>query len=230
MYSNIEIRDFEFEGETNWYWIKGDEACFYSGIEHWKDYHSKIYFKYIKNYGTVVTAGTNCGMYARLYAKRFKRVYAFEPEPVAFNCMVNNTPYDHVVKINCALGPGHGIVGINRVPQEGPGSNELNIGMNNIAAPSERFEIPMITIDSLMLNACDLIALDVEGYEMGVLQGAKNTIKKYRPVIIAERFNGRENQEFMKNMGYDYVDQSFLDSIYVAPDTPKLFSYSTTNA
>ena len=103
----------------------------------------------------------------------------------------------------------------------------MNIGMNNIAPPSEQFEIPMITIDSLNLNGCDLIALDVEGYEQGVLQGSINTIRKYKPVIIAERFNGREQQQFMKEMGYDYADQSFLDSIYIAHDAPKMFNYST---
>lgn len=227
MFANIEIRDVEIEGETNWYWIKEDKVCFESVIEHWNDYHVHKYFTHITNYGTVVTAGTNCGMYARLYAKRFKHVFAFEPEPVAFTCMVNNNPYDHVIKLNAALGPGHGIVGLYRVPQEGPGTNDLNIGMNILQPPSEQFNIPMMTIDSLNLAECDLIALDVEGFEQGVLEGARSTIEKYKPVIIAERFNSPEQQQFMNDLGYQYTDQSFLDSIYVAVGklNPNVFSY-----
>jgi len=227
MFDNIEIRDHEIEGETNWYWIKEDKVCFESVIDHWNEHHVHKYFKYIKNYGTVVTAGTNCGLYARLYAKRFKHVFAFEPEPVAFNCMVNNTPYDHVIKMNCALGHGHGIVGLHRVPQEGPGTNNLNIGMNIIQPSSEQFNIPMITIDSLGLSECDLIALDVEGFEQHALEGAKNTLINFKPVIIAERFNSMHQQKFMNDLGYEYVDQSFLDSIYVAKKEPKtFFSYA----
>jgi FkbM family methyltransferase len=214
MFDNIEIRDREIEGETNWYWIKGDKNCFDSVIEHWENHHAQSYFKHIKNYGTVVTGGTNCGMYARFYAKRFKHVYAFEPEPVAFTCMVNNNPYDHVIKLNAAIGHGHGIVGLYRVPQDEPGSDMLNIGMNVLQPASDQFHIPMMSIDSLCLNECDLIALDVEGFEQQALEGAKQTILKYKPVIIAERFNTPEQQMYMKNLGYDYVEQSFLDSIY----------------
>lgn len=228
MFDNIEVRDVEIEGETNWYWIKGDKLCFDSVIEHWNDHHAKTYFKYIKNYGTVVTGGTNCGMYARLYAKRFKHVFAFEPEPVAFTCMVNNNPYDHVIKLNAAIGNGHGIVGLYRVPQDEPGSNQLNIGMNVLQPASDQFQIPMITIDSLGLNECDLIALDVEGFEQAALEGARQTILKYKPVVIAERFNEPHQQMFMKNLGYVYTDQSFLDSIYVpAATSQQFFSYRT---
>lgn len=215
MFDNIEIRDRLVEGETNWYWIKDDQNCFNAVIEHWEHGHAETYFKHVKKYGTVITAGTNCGLYARLYAKRFKHVFAFEPEPVAFTCMVNNTPYDHVVKLNAALGKGHGIVGLLRVPQEGPGTDDLNIGMNILQPPSEQFNIPMMTVDSLNLTECDLIALDVEGYEQHVIEGAAATIERCRPVIIAERFNSPEQQLFMRNLKYRYVDQSFLDSIYI---------------
>jgi FkbM family methyltransferase len=223
MFDNIEIRQHEIEGETDWYWIKGDKNCFESVIEHWETHHVHSYFKHIKNYGTVVTGGTNCGMYARFYAKRFKHVYAFEPEPVAFTCMVNNNPYDHVIKLNAAIGHGHGIVGLYRVPQDVPGTDNLNIGMNIVQPASDQFQIPMMSIDSLGLTECDLIALDVEGFEQQAIEGAKKTISKYKPVIIAERFASQEQQMFMKTLGYVYTEQSFLDSIYVPADVSKQF-------
>jgi FkbM family methyltransferase len=223
MFDNIEVRQREIEGESNWYWIKDDQNCFNAVIEHWENHHVHSYFKHIKNYGTVVTGGTNCGMYARFYAKRFKHVFAFEPEPVAFTCMVNNNPYDHVIKLNAAIGNGHGIVGLYRVPQDEPGTDQLNIGMNVLQPPSDQFQIPMMTIDSLGLNECDLIALDVEGFEQAALEGARQTILKYKPVIIAERFASQEQQMFMKKLGYVFTDQSFLDSIYVPQQN---FSYT----
>jgi FkbM family methyltransferase len=226
MFDNIEIRQHEIEGENDWYWIKGDKNCFESVIEHWETHHVHSYFKHIKNYGTVVTGGTNCGMYARFYAKRFKHVYAFEPEPVAFTCMVNNNPYDHVIKLNAAIGHGHGIVGLYRVPQDVPGTDNLNIGMNIVQPASDQFQIPMMSIDSLGLTECDLIALDVEGFEQQAIEGAKKTISKYKPVIIAERFNTPQQQIFMRNLGYAYTAQSALDSIYVPAEASQhFFSY-----
>jgi len=216
MYNDkVEIRDVEVDGETNWYWIKGDTGCFNGASDDWVGFHKEKYFTHVKNFDTIVTAGTNCGMYVRFYAKKFKHVYAFEPEPIAFYCMVNSNPVDNVVKMNCALGHGHGIVGIHRTP---PGGPELNVGMNVIQNATEEFKIPMITIDSLGLQACDLLQLDLEGFEIYALQGAKNTILKYKPVIAAERFNKPEDKQFMAELGYRYVDQSNFDAIYIPSD------------
>ena len=228
MYSDlVEIRDEDIDGETNWMWIKGDTGAFDGPRDNWFE-HKEKYFKHIAQFDTIVTAGTNCGMYARMYAKMFKHVFAFEPEPLAFYCMTNNAPYDNVIKLNAALGHTHGIVGINRAPAGGP---EMNVGMNTIAPPSEKFQIPMMTIDSLGLNACDMIQLDVEGFEQYAIGGAIETIKKFKPVIIAERFNSSEHQTAMKQFNYILVDVSSMDAIYVHEDriskTGEEFTYYT---
>lgn len=210
----VEIRDIDVDGETNWMWIKGDTGAFDGPRDNWYE-HKQKYFKHIEQFDTIVTAGTNCGMYARMYAKMFKHVFAFEPEPLAFFCMVNNVPYDHVVKLNAALGHKNDIVGIVRAS---PGGHNINVGMNVIAPPSDKFQIPMMTIDSLNLNACDMIQLDVEGFEQYAIQGAIQTIQKFKPVIIAERFNTSEHQAAMGQINYSLVDISAMDAIYVHND------------
>jgi hypothetical protein len=127
--------------------------------------------------------------------------------------MVNNCQSDNVVKLNAALGHGHGLVGIRRAA---PGGNDMNVGMNQICNATDEFKIPMLTIDSLGLDACNLIQLDVEGFEQYAIMGAKATIQKFKPVIIAERFSDVENQKFMADLGYVLSDISGMDSIYVA--------------
>ena len=99
-----------------------------------------------------------------------------------------------------------------------PGGHNINVGMNKIAPPSEKFQIPMLTIDSLKLNACDMIQLDVEGFEQFAISGAIETIKKFKPVIIAERFDTNEHQTAMRGINYTLVDISGMDSIYVHND------------
>jgi FkbM family methyltransferase len=209
----IGLRSIDIDGESDWWWIINDMGCFGDKTDgpmrDWLDGHKDKFFKYLKNTDVVVTGGTSCGMYARFYAKKFKYVYAFEPDPLSFHCMVLNTQSDNVIKLNCAIGHGNGIVGISR-------PDPKNVGMNHITEKNE-FHIPMMSIDSLNLDACDLIQLDVEGFEEHAVIGAQNTIMKYRPIIIGERFNTESNQNVMKTLGYELKDQSFMDYIY----TPK---------
>jgi FkbM family methyltransferase len=207
----VEIRDVDILGETNWYWIKHDKGCFGTTTDgpmrDWIDSHSTKYFEYVENFGTVVTGGTSCGMYARFYAKKFKHVYAFEPDPLSFHCMVNNCQSDNVYKLNAAIGPQNGVTGIVRASKD-------NVGANLLVRPN-KFKIPILSIDSLNLDECDLIQLDVEGYEQKAIVGAQETIKKFRPVIIAERIGQANGPDLMEAFGYKKVSSSFLDDVYV---------------
>lgn len=46
--------------------------------------------------------------------------------------------------------------------------------------------IPIITVDSLDLADVAAIKIDVEGFEMEVLEGARETIKAFRPILYVE--------------------------------------------
>lgn len=205
-----EIRDVDVLGESNWYWTKEDQGAFgnYSDgpMRDWIDSHSDKYFKYLKNTGTLITAGTSCGMYARLFSKKFEHIYAFEPDPLSFYCMVNNVQEEHVHKFNAALGNRCGVSRLNL-------ANKVNVGMNSIS--EEGLDIAILSIDSLNVPELDLIQLDVEGYEFNVLEGGRRTIEKFKPVIIAECFSDETHKEYMRNLGYSYMENSFSDAIYI---------------
>ncbi len=198
----VHIRDEFVADETRFYWPKSDVGAWSGPRDDWMQEHSIKYYKYLKAQNVVVTAGANAGMYTRFYAKTFKRVYAFEPDPLNFHCMVNNSQFDNVYKMQMALGDRCQLVDIDN-------SNQQNVGVHTIKGGNK---IPMITIDTLHLDACDLIQLDVEGYELKVLQGADQTIKKFWPVITAE--NGHKCEEFLVSLGYNGVDQSRSDKIF----------------
>ncbi len=44
----------------------------------------------------------------------------------------------------------------------------------------------MQALDSFNIRACDALKIDVEGYELPVLQGAAGTLTRCRPFIIME--------------------------------------------
>ena len=46
--------------------------------------------------------------------------------------------------------------------------------------------IPTLRVDDLGLKVCDLLYLDIEGYELFALRGSAETIRRCRPVIACE--------------------------------------------
>jgi len=65
----------------------------------------------------------------------------------------------------------------------------------------------MIRLDSLDLNDVSIIKIDVEGFEMEVIRGGVETIKRNKPVMIVEIFQGPENAAKIKeieSLGYKH--------------------------
>ena len=73
--------------------------------------------------------------------------------------------------------------------------------------------IPIMTIDGLNLQKCDLIQLDVEGFEPQVIQGTKKTIDKFKPVVIMERID-EGIKVFLHELGYEQKYRSKMDYVF----------------
>lgn len=67
--------------------------------------------------------------------------------------------------------------------------------------------IPVTSIDKYIFKNPDvmpgILKIDVEGFEMNVLKGAKNTLEKYKPAIVIEILDMGEN----RNAIVDYLEQ-----------------------
>jgi FkbM family methyltransferase len=124
----------------------------------------------------VIQAGGNCGTWPLYLADKFKAVYTFEPDPLNFTALAFNTATTpNVFRFQSALGTEAAWVDLVR--------EEHNCGAHYI---KRKGLIPTLTIDAFEFEECDLIVLDVEGYEMRALIGAQETIAAYRPVIVIE--------------------------------------------
>jgi len=202
------------EGLSDWLWIKGDGGPNTDGgawlgpREDWIHSHSIKYFTHVKNYNVCVQAGGNLGLYPRLLANRFKTVYTFEPDSLNFHCLVNNCQVDNVIKINAALGAVNSFCTVMR-------NNRSNVGMHKTIEDVNGV-VPIIAIDSLNLNACDMICLDTEGYEYNIIRGALYTIEKFKPVITCENKDGADILDLIGQFGYKVIDVSVADTIFAA--------------
>lgn len=206
MYENlIEMRTKDIEGISSWHWIKGETGAWVGPHHDWTRSHKEKFFKYLRNRDVVVCAGGNQGMYPRLFAREFKFVYTFEPDPLNF-CVLNmNCQDENIIKFQAALGESSATIALLR-------NNMVNTGMHKVDGDGM---IPQLPLDSFRLPALDLLQLDVEGYELHVLKGAIEHINRYRPVITCENANEQINT-FLTNLGYLPVDQSVSDTVFVS--------------
>lgn len=125
-----------------------------------------------------VTAGGAAGVWSEEYRKHFQHVYAFEPNAALIECFKVNVKGDNVTLIEEALWECESKGKLVECQADNMGAWYIKRTSNG--------DIPLTTIDSLDLAEVDLIQLDVEGAEIEALNGAEKTIRRCKPVIVAE--------------------------------------------
>ncbi len=124
---------------------------------------------------SVVQAGGHIGLFPLELSRMFQAVYTFEPHPENFACLVRNAPAPNVFPMRAFVGDIRG----SRELQLGKGTGGHAVGKGVGLTPTLR-------IDDLALDDCDLLLLDLEGYEFYALLGAMTTLAISRPLIICE--------------------------------------------
>lgn len=199
----VTVRKEKVDGLGPWVWVESDNGAWDGPKKDWETSHKDKYFEHVRKFDVVVQAGGNQGMYPRLLARKFKIVYTFEPDPLNFYCLVQNCQEDNIIKMQAALGKEHELVLVDRKSMN-------NVGMHTVTSGGS---IPTIKVDDLALPHLDLLLLDVEGYEFNILQGAADSIEKYKPVVVCERGDA-QCSSFLAEYGYVETGKSVEDSIY----------------
>lgn len=200
-------------GKYNVYVIKDDEyigPCIASGNE-W-DGWMRIDIKSLYKDGTdILDIGANIG-YNTLMFSDYGPVHTFEP--VYYNIIDANIKSN---KLNneVFLHP-YALSNVNtesmiHVPQRGCQSKtKVNYGGTSLHDYSELYgSIPMnvkcVRLDDVYKGKPSVIKIDVEGHELQVLEGARETIQKHMPTILIEihDYETSEIPKFLKSLGYD---------------------------
>lgn len=136
----------------------------------------------------IVDAGANIGALAVPLAARLGPtggVIAFEPQRVLHQVLCANVALNGLTNVLtecCALGDRDGTV---RLPALDYGRPN-NFGGVSVHAGEGGVTVALRRLDSFGLSRCNLLKLDVEGFELAVLRGADATLRRHRPVIYAE--------------------------------------------
>ena len=147
----------------------------------------------------VVDGGANAGFFTVPVAQRIKhkngRVISFEPQREIFNGLAGTIALNDLdnVRVN-RMGLGD-VAGSATVPNIDYSVDQdfgiVSITQNASAGDLysmvvDQQQVQTIRLDDLNLPRLDFYKLDVEGFEIAALNGSKDTITKYRPIMWIE--------------------------------------------
>jgi FkbM family methyltransferase len=154
----------------------------------WEEHITKLIQAVVKPGQFVLDIGANIGYTSAILARQVGpqgHVIAVEPLRLVYHQLCANlflNGLSNVLPLHLAMGHQSNIViSMQKVDYHQDG---INIMDSAIGTGGE--EVVMQTVDALNLSRLDFVKLDVQGAELFVLQGAKQTIEKYRPLMTVE--------------------------------------------
>jgi FkbM family methyltransferase len=135
---------------------------------------------------------------------------------------------------NVALGPTAGSVemhikkndGHNRVANDN--YTKLNGKPVKVNTGYQRVQVPQLTLDSYNFTDVDIIKIDVEGYELQVLEGAVNTIAQNRPIVQIEcvEIQPRAFGKTINDLMDYFTSKNYVITLADGTIMPKKFQYA----
>lgn len=151
------------------------------------------YFRQTGRDKTFLDVGGHIGTMALPLSMLYKEVHTFEPCETNYNLLAQN------IKANkCGNITAHNVAVGNRASKVSVFRHyEHNSGCYAVKDDAEG-SVDCITLDSLDLTDVDFIKIDVQGKESEVIEGAIDTIRKYKPFLMIEVTDKEHEEEGLK--------------------------------
>jgi FkbM family methyltransferase len=155
--------------------------------------------KFVKPGTNVLDVGGDIGYYSRIFSELVKesgRVYVFEPHPEAFSILlknISNSKYKNIFPVKMAISDKKGKMDF--FEMEGFGKHSLYdvSKYDSKTIIKKKLTAEVTTLDEFLEKEgnpkIDFLKIDVEGGEVGVLNGMKNTIAKSDKLAAIIEFN-----------------------------------------
>lgn len=187
-------------------------------ISHWvasqgrldhDQYSLPIILEHINEGDVVIDAGAFIGDHTIAYLEKVKAagcVFAFEPNPKAFQCLIHNCPKAKAFNYGLCSHAGEAFLEVCD-----------NVGASSIGEAGE--DIKLMCLDELNLDRLDFMKLDVEGYELRALRGGEGLIDSFRPKmwieinrLALEKQGASAREIFTFLLDYGYEISSYPDA------------------
>ncbi len=200
----------------NNYWVlyaSHDEPKFFKDAPGQQKEQREASLRYVSSYRNALDIGSNIGQWTRPLAKIFEKVICFEPNPNFRECFARNINEPNVILHPYALSSHE------HTAEQGKTDTYLNhkVGDTN---PRDG-DIECKSLDSFDLAEIDYIKIDVDGFEIPLLEGAKETLTRNSPVINIEMKRAkrpvitRRATGILNDLGYQYVKTTKSDEIWI---------------
>jgi len=174
----------------------------------------KALFSHVQPGGIFYDVGAHIGVFSLMAARLVGPrgcVFAFEPDPANLRRIGEHIERNQLPMIEPVSRAAWSSVGRARFERANPRSS-LNRGSLAAVAPvvsDETFEVETITLDEFAVQNSppDVIKLDVEGAETGVLRGADMIFRRFKPVLVCEIHHPRaasEVTQWLSERGYEW--------------------------
>ena len=159
----------------------------------WGEHELGVLGEFVRPGGTAVDVGANQGFFAFAFAALAERVEAFEPNPDYARFarrMLGARARVHAVALSNRNGRQQFSVPVSDQGVALHLGGALEGGTGAVDPKTMRFDVEVRTLDSYGFSDVRVIKVDVEGSEMDVLEGARETIMRDRPALIVELLTG----------------------------------------
>lgn len=142
--------------------------------------------------GICLDIGAHVGLWAMWLTRAFEQVHSFEPVPAFADIYPFNVDMAASTLHRFALGREEGTVSIS-VPEDMTGNSHIAIpgkapDRRDGTGPVDTWHgVPMRSLDSFGFEGVDFIKIDVEGYELPVIEGGRETIQRCKPNMVVEQ-------------------------------------------
>ena len=159
-----------------------------------------------------IDVGANYGIWSYALSKLYRKVEAFEPNPVcAAELEASNIGNLNIH--NVALSSLRGSAELHiptafGVPRAGLGT------FNTVKGAQKTIKVPVERLDDYNFVGVSLIKIDVEGHELDVLKGAEATMLREKPVMVIEI--EQRHLTFPMNIVFERVASYGFDGFFLS--------------
>ena len=232
------------------YKIENSKDVIQSHLLKNKQWNEKIFsklLKYIKekNLKHFLNIGCHIGTMCLPISLHIDKVTAIEAYPPTYSYLNSNIKLNNLKNIDTLnIAVGHKNENIffmdndktcqiekKRIKNNSSGMHvfiqkDINENVHSANLHTKSITNKMRMLDDLEINDFDIMLVDIEGFEYNFLQGAKNKIMKYKPIIIIEIWSDskrrRENMKttqneiinMIKSMNYNLIGNNNDDFIF----------------
>ncbi len=178
----------------------GENEAYYNSLVEKTDITSNTLISispYIEDDFVSIDIGANIGVYSMALSILSPNgfVYSIEASDETYSILNNNlvvNNFENIKAYNIAVGDKNAISLFNEIPFNRGSSFIVNNDswLSEKVVESNQKKVNMITLDEFLenekINKLDFIKLDVEGSEISVLNGAKKTLEKFKPIVLLE--------------------------------------------